>query len=298
LNMSAATQFRQSFQTLNMQPGEDLAYKSNYNRRPFVMRHQLSDHPLLQLSRLKEVAQLLAKEHPARLYHDVGRQITDRGWDFTTERPFSAEEAMQRIETSDSWMILKGIQMLPEYGKLLDDILRDIHEASGRNLDRDTRMRNISLIVTSPNRITPYHMDPDCNYLLQIVGSKTVYVFNGDDRNVVTPGELERFYTSEMNAAQYKEASQDGAWRFELGPGMGVHVPVVFPHWVKNGDNVSISASINFRFADNTVPDIYRLNHYLRKAGLTPKPPGESAISDGVKKLVSSTIRIVRKPHD
>jgi hypothetical protein len=73
---------------------------------------------------------------------------------------------------------------------------------------------------------------------------------------------------------------------------------VTFPHWVENGDNVSISVSINFRFVDRTVPDIYRLNSYLRRLRLHPRLPGESALSDGVKKLASKTLRALRRKHD
>lgn len=293
--MSVTAQPRSRYEAVVLRPGEETDFRQSYNTRPFVLRHQLSDHPLLKLEHLTGLAQFMAEKHPGRFYHDVGRAEVVRGWDYSTERAFSAQEAIRRIETADAWMIMKGVQMLPEYNDLLNTILGEIHEISGRNLERATRLRNMSIIITSPGRITPYHMDADCNYLLQMSGSKTVYVFNGADRNVVTPEELEAFYSGNINAARFKEETQANAWKFELTPGLGVHVPVTFPHWVQNGNAVSISASINFWFVDRTVPDIHRINKYIRRAGLSPRLPGESGLSDAAKKLASKTLRALRR---
>jgi hypothetical protein len=293
--MSVATQPRPSYEAVTIRPGEENTFRESYNTRPFVLHHNLADHPLLQLSHLTGLAQFMAEKHPGRLYHDLGRAEIGRGWDYTTQRTFSAQEAIGRIESADAWMILKGVQILPEYEDLMNSILRQIHQVSGRDLETATRSRNISLIITSPHRITPYHMDADCNYLLQMSGSKTVYVFNGADREVVTARELEAFYAGNVNAAQFKEQSQAQAWRFELTPGLGVHVPVTFPHWVQNGDAVSVSASINFCFVDRKVPDLHRVNHYLRRAGLQPTLPGRSAFRDGLKGLAANTLRVLVK---
>jgi len=293
--MSTSAPLPLSRDVANISPGSENLFRENYSRRPFILEHHLSGHPLLQLPHLTAVAQSFATQQPEHLYYTIGNVNLSAGWDYGTQRAIPPKEAIDQIQTANTWLILKGVQILPEYGQLLDEILEEVHAVSAREWKRSTTDRNISVIVTSPNQITPYHMDADCNYLLQIAGAKTIYVFNGADRSVVTGGELERFYSGQINAAQYREASQESAWRFELTPGHGVHIPVTFPHWVQNAGNVSISVSINFRFVDRTVPDIYHLNHYLRRLGLHPKLPGESIVSDGAKKLVSRTLRAVRR---
>jgi len=295
--MSASTQVVLGHETIKASAGTAALFRENYNQRPFVLEHDLSAHPLLQLPHLTEVAQLFAKQHPQRLYYTIGNLNLKGGWDYVTKRAVPPTEAIDQIQTKDTWLILKGVQVLPEYGQLLDQILEEAHTLSGRQWRNCTTSRNVSIIITSPHQITPYHMDADCNFLLQIAGSKTLYVFNGADRNVVTAGELERFYSGQINAAEYRESSQEGAWSFELTPGAGVHIPVTFPHWVKNRDNVSISISVNFRFVDRTVPDIYRFNSYLRRLGLNPNLPGKSALSDGIKKAASKTLRALRRTH-
>jgi hypothetical protein len=296
--MPASAQLPLSRDLVNVPPGNEALFRENYNQRPFVLEHHLPGHPLLELAYLVAVAQSFASEHPERLYYTIGNKNLSGGWDYTTQRKVPPKEAIDQIQTANTWLILKGVQVLPEYRELLDQFLQEIHAVSGREWKHVTASRNLSIIITSPKQITPYHMDADCNYLLQIAGVKTVYVFNGADRNVVTAEELESFYSGQINAAQYREASQKGAWQFDLTPGHGVHIPVTFPHWVENGDNVSISVSINFRFVDRTVPDIYRLNSYLRRLRLHPRLPGESALSDGVKKLASKTLRALRRKHD
>ncbi len=282
-------------EVLHVSRDSEALFRENYNLRPFILEHHLSGNPLLQLPHLTAVAQSYARQHPGRLYYTIGNVNLSGGWDYNTQRAVPPKEAIDQIQTANTWLILKGAQILPDYGELLYRILEDIHAVSGREWKNSTTDRNISVIITSPNQITPYHMDADCNYLLQISGAKTIHVFNGADRSVVTAEELEHFHSGQINAAQYRKSSQKGAWRFELTPGRGVHIPVTFPHWVENGNNVSISISINFRFVDRTVPDIYRLNQYLRRLGLRPKLPGESKISDGAKKLISKTLRMVRR---
>lgn len=291
MSTSARPQIRSN--AVEVLPGEESLFRENYNRLPFGLFHNLSPHPLFHRTRLTELLKTIVEHHPDRLFFNVGRLGVDRGWDDTTERRFSAQEAFEQIETAEAWIILRGVQIVPEYDRLLVQILREIHAVSGRNLERDTKNWNISIIISSPNRITPYHMDADCNYLLQLHGSKTAYVFDGRDRSVVTTRELEQFFLGDINAAQYKEDTQAGAWRFELTPGAGVHIPVTFPHWVQNDNNVSISASINFCFVDRTIADAHRINHYLRRLGINPRQPGQSEMADGVKKFAAKTFRIL-----
>jgi hypothetical protein len=62
---------------------------------------------------------------------------------------------------------------------------------------------------------------------------------------------------------------------------------VNWPHWLKNDNNISVSLSVNFTWQDSERGNIYRANHYMRKLfksfNYTPRPPFESALSDGMK---------------
>lgn len=271
-----------------------LQFAANYNRVDFLLQHSLQQSELFSMPALLDLAQRMSTI-PDAIYFNVGRPGINRGWDFSKDHSFSAREALDRIQSSEAWMILRRVQREPAYGEILHRILREVHEASGREYRGLTHSQNISVILTSPKRITPYHFDSDCNYLLQIHGSKTIHVFDGADRNVVTPEELERFYLGNINAAQYKPALEAKSHCYELTPGLGVHVPVTFPHWVQNHDNLSVSASINFCFNDETTPDLHRVNYYLRRARLNPGQPGQSTLSDNAKGMVASLLRATGK---
>lgn len=271
-------------------PGRDKIFSSHYNRNSFLLEHKLHQSGLFALPHLAKVADQLAAM-PGHLYYNVGKLNIDRRWDIGEERPFSSHEALRRIESADAWMILKRVQVIPEYGELMWNLLREIHQISQRELDSVTHTQNISIIITSPDRITPYHIDADCNYLLQIQGTKTAYVFDGTDREVLTTRELERFYSGDINAAEYRESVQCRATAYALRPGNGIHVPVTFPHWVKNDSNVSVSISMNFCFTDETIPDMYRLNSRLRKLGLNPSRPGTSRVLDAAKTGLTKLLR-------
>jgi len=52
---------------------------------------------------------------------------------------------------------------------------------------------------------------------------------------------------------------------------------------VHNGNAISVSLSLNFELPPGLYRDIYRVNHKLRRLGLTPRPPGEAPMSDKLK---------------
>jgi hypothetical protein len=141
------------------------------------------------------------------------------------------------------------------------------------------------VFITSPHRVTAYHIDRECNFILQVHGNKDISVFDRNDRDVLPEEEIERFWMVDNNAAVYKEHYQNRATVYSVGPGMGIHVPVNAPHWVRNKNNISVTLSVNFQFRENFPAHVYRANYLLRKIGIKPKPPGHSKVRDRLKCL-------------
>ncbi len=121
--------------------------------------------------------------------------------------------------------------------------------------------------------------------LLQIQGDKQISIFDRNDREVLSEEEIERFWSVDHNAPRYKPELQHHATVYELRPGNGVHIPVNAPHWVQNGDNISVSLNVNFQYRDAMRANLYRLNFVLRRMGLRPTPPGASRVKDMVKSI-------------
>jgi hypothetical protein len=144
--------------------------------------------------------------------------------------------------------------------------------------------REAFIFVSSAGSTTPFHIDPEYNFLLQIRGTKFMTVFDREDRSVLSELELENYLSGAHRNLTFKDEYQPKGTVFELPPGVGLHVPVTAPHWVKNGDEVSISLSITFQTPENDRRrTVYRFNAELRKKGLNPAPYGRSKVRDAVK---------------
>ncbi len=277
------------------------AARSKFNWQSFEVSHHLSSHPLFQLPKLLELAERTAKSRPEDLYFDMGEVRPGQRWDQIPEARFSAVEAMQQLESSDAWFIFRHTQRDPEYRELFDRGLREIKEIAGDAASAQIRQEDIIIFVASPRRVTPYHIDRECNFLLQISGSKTLHVFDRDDKDILPEEEIERFWAVDNNAPVFRPEYQHRAVSYKMVPGSGVHIPVNFPHWVQNDNNISVSLSVNFQFLDSMRANVYRSNYYLRKLGLKPSRPGLHSTWDAAKSFAMSCAlaarRIVRGSH-
>jgi hypothetical protein len=254
-----------------------------FDHEHFEITHSLTDHPLLQIPELMELADRTLKTRPAGIYYDAGEIKVDQRWDHMPKKEFSAIESMKRIETCGAWLLFKDVQKDPVYKDFLGTGWEKIKSNIDSNLNSRVMREDALIFVTSPKRIATYHIDRECSFLLQIKGTKTIHVFDRADREVLPEEEIERFWTVDNNAPVYKPQYQGRATSYKLRPGNGVHIPVNCPHWVENDDNVSVSLNVNVQFKDTLRANTYRVNHALRNLGLTPTPPGKSPAVDYLK---------------
>ena len=262
---------------------DERTFRENFNNTSFGVEHRLADHPLFAFDRLFELVR--KKKAKGELYWDMGDIRINQKWNEVPAPSLSIEEAFNRIENANAWLILRSVHTEPDYRAILDASMAEVERLSGVDFRRYVKLKDSIIFITSPRRITTYHMDRECSMLLQIRGNKAVSVFDPKDRDVLTEEEIERFWAVDNNAASYKERYQNRATTYHLKPGQAVHIPVNAPHWVENGEGVSISMNINFHFHDFVRADLYRVNYALRRLGLSPTPPGTSRVRDAVKRL-------------
>ena len=260
-------------------------FKTKFDRYSFAFRHKLAGHPVFELGRLMELAEETQGTRPADLYYDAGTVDVNQRWDRTPRPEFSARDAIQRIENCGAWIVLKRADKNEEYARVLKECMAELQEFTGLNLDRVMKVQEVILFITSPKRVTTYHIDRECSLLLQIRGDKRISIFDRNDREVLSEEEIERFWSVDHNAPRYKPELQSHAAVYEMKPGIGVHIPVNAPHWVQNGDSISISLNVNFQYRDTARANLYRLNFLLRKMGVQPSPPGISPMKDRVKSV-------------
>jgi hypothetical protein len=269
---------------------ERATFESSFPHRPFVMRHNLVGHPLFELPRLIELSKTLPAEN---VEYNGGNVAVNQDPSKTPRTGLSVEDTIRRIEEAHSWMVLKYVERDDEYRKLLLESLDDARVFSERITPGMCQIEGF-IFITSPKSVTPYHMDPEHNFLLQIRGDKTVHMWDQEDRSILSDQQLEAFYVGGIHRNMpYQDEFAAKEMKFTIRPGEGLHFPITAPHWVQNEDNVSISFSVTFRSEwSERRSRLYQMNADLRKMGINPAPVGRSPWKDSTK---DTLFRMVRK---
>jgi hypothetical protein len=264
----------------------------DFDQHPFLVWHCLVDHPLFELPRLIELAQALPRQS---IEYNAGDLPVSLGSKPTPANGLSADETLRRIRDCRSWMVLKNVEQNPQYAKLLEQCLGGISRSAAGRI-ANMRQQEGFIFISSPGAITPYHMDPEHNFLLQIRGSKTVAIFDPADRELLPNETLERFHSGFRRKLMLDESHRNRGREYHLVPGVGLHFPVTAPHWVRNGEEVSVSFSITFRTPEcDRRETLYRINSKLRKLGIAPVEPGRSAWRDASKIGIYHVVRDLKR---
>lgn len=284
----SARSLASSSQTGHLVLDED-QFRAHFDRYPFKLQHHLVNHELLTLPRLVQLSRQM--KTPA-LYFRGDQSVDQVGDRADGKRTFverqlprpelTAEETIEQIETCNAWMQLRDVGSYPEYSKLLAELIDEIRgpaELVAPGLD----FPRMDVFVSSPGATTPFHLDEEHNFLLQIRGTKRLSIADGFDPEAVDPRVLREFFLKNGELARYHERLEEHSVHVELGPGDGVHIPPCHPHWVKNGPQVSISLGLLW-FSDVTARrrHLFRMHHLLERAGLPVAVPGQRPLTDAL----------------
>ena len=143
-------------------------------------------------------------------------------------------------------MSLLNVQADPIYRRLIDEILDEVRPIVER---RDPGMcyRAGWIFVSSPGAVTPFHMDHEHNFILQIRGTKRLYTWDPFDREVVSERAQELFHdTHSRELVTWSEDFRARARVLDLEPGLGGYMPSTAPHMVENGPEPSITISFTY----------------------------------------------------
>ena len=291
-------------------------FQRDLNVLPYEIQHTLRDHPLFQLPALVELAQrVAARRNPHMSGGDVyftegaidaGTKpvYTGSAGDRPEEKRARVSELVQKIESAEAWIILKHVEREDGYREVMEAAVCDalkLAGLAGLQLFKKIKWFEAIVFITSPNRVTEYHIDRECSWIFQIRGDKAIHLFDRADKDVVPEQELERFYTVDNRASEYKPQFEERALVYDMAPGTGVHIPVNTPHWLQNGNEISITLNVNFQFHDAEIANLYKANYYLRRLGMKPSPPGRNKAADRVKALAFTAALAVKrklKPGD
>jgi len=261
-------------------------FQRDFNVRSFLFEHALVGHPLFELGRLARLGERTLE------LGELTKFVSRSGKDNAAASRISDMPAQERVAATveqlsqaGAWMKLSGANTIdPDYDTLLQDLLLDLEKLAGMPLRQQITWSTLTVFLASPHIITPYHIDHESNFLFQVSGSKQITLFDAQDRTLLSEGEIEEFYAGDFEAARFRDGQQARGIEYPLVPGKVVHHPPLAPHWVQNGDEVSISVSIGFCLQGfDRRARIYQVNHFLRRLGLHPSPPGRSSVADRIK---------------
>ncbi len=263
-------------------------FAAHYPETPHKLRHNLGHHPLLELDALAELGEML----PANSV-EYNRGNLPIGIDGKPgSNGMTIAETIRHVAKANSWAALKNVENVPAYHALLMDLLGEIQpEIEAKTGAMLTPQAFI--FISSPNAVTPYHFDPEHNILLQIRGSKVMTQFPAGDPAFAPDETHESYHSGGPRELKWDDTLMAGAREFPIGPGEAVFVPVMAPHFVRNGPESSVSLSITWRSEwSYDESDARGLNYMLRKRGFSPAAPGRWPSSNRAKAI---TFRVLRK---
>ena len=263
-------------------------FAQNFGRRPFIFRHNLTEESL-SLPALRQHAERKALD-PRHQGWLVRENVGDLKWG-TEEMRLAVSKAFDDLATAPIRMKIRSTHSDPghdpAYAQMLSDCADELSDLTSVDLRGPNREPLECIFISAPEQFTPSHIDHHENFLLQVNGTTTVYVV---DRESLGWPSLEEWYQGDGKLPADIETR---ATPFELRPGLGLHNPVLFPHSVRNGPQVSVSLSVAY----STWFDPYRvllINSRLRRLGLSPVPPGRSKVRDAAKVAVARSVRSLK----
>ena len=272
-------------------------FATNFDKRPFYLEHDLQSHPLFELSAMAALSERL---YPSLVEWNCGHAGAQGKPDQIKPATLSCKETILAVGMRPAWVLLREIQRDAIYKALIDELLDEIKPLSER-LRPGMCQRQAFLFISSRAAVTPYHFDPEHNFLLQIRGRKTVHMWDADNRTVMPEAALDDYYAKvRSNRDQpYNDDFLGSAWILPLNTGQCVHFPLHAPHWVKTESDVSISLSITFRSRHSRFREaVHTANGHVRRLGIEPPAPGASRLWDAVAHLGYLVDRTVREGHN
>ncbi len=259
-----------------------------------AIRHNYHQHPLMQMDRLAQLAKSLVATEQCRF---IARD-TKVSAAFQHEKQSldgrNIDEVFRNIEEPGSWVALYNVQTDPTY----DRFVRDVMASAGHIVESHEKVFDVRgfIFISAPPSVTPFHIDRENNFWLQIHGRKRLNVWDRNDDKIVAATDVERFIVfGGLENVCLKDEMLARSAEFDCGPGEGVYFPSTTPHmtrsdasWTQPGNGVAVSIGIVF-YTNVTRRNAYvhTINYMLRRyLGWQPRPPQQSALIDRLKYLV------------
>lgn len=254
------------------------------------IKHDYNRHPRMQISALAELAEDLYKTGQCRFIRP-GTTLTS-AFDHNGQAPDgrTIQDVFRRIEEPGSWVALYNVETDPRYRDFLNEVVAGVKTLVEPDEGPIYSVGGF-IFISAPPSVTPFHIDRENNFWLQIHGRKLMTVWDHRDRLAVPQPAVENFLVhGGLDAPPPNAATIARGKVFDCGPGDGVYFPSTSPHatrsdpdWTRPGDRVSVSMGVVFYTERmRRIANMHAGNKLLRRLGLKPQEPGGSAMHDAL----------------
>lgn len=282
--------------TLPMVVDMDWATFDPWRIQPFT--HTLVNHPLLKTEQLVELGKRCRGTNRWYAFNNhasAGTDFDEAGQLFPTTQ--SAVDSLRDIGSAKAWVLLRHIQADPLYRELVDAVINGIQPMIEMK-DPGVYYRAGWIFNASPNTATPFHIDRSHVFLFQIRGTKTVYVWDASDTQVCSERARDCFHMRhDLSRTVWDESFRERAHVFELGPGMGVYMPLTSPHMVETSREASTTISFTYNTdATRRNAKVHVMREMLCQLGMKPPEYGRNIVFDGAALAAASAIAVCHGP--
>lgn len=262
-----------------------------------LIKHNFHEHPLLQLDQLEALAHRLLPLKQCRFITPEAKQNSE--FIHHSESPDGRDlsEVFRRISEPGSWIALYNAQKDPQYASLVREALASVEHLVEKE-QPGIFSPQAYIFISAPPSVTPFHIDRENNFWLQIHGRKIMNVWDSHDRGIIPAETLENFIIDgSLHNVVLRDEFMAARHEWDMEPADGVYFPSTSPHstrtesnWVTPDNAVSVSIGIVF-YTEKTRKEAYihSINRLLRRFGVNPAFPGTSK-ADNIKLLMGKAL--------
>jgi hypothetical protein len=245
---------------------------SDFDQKCFRIEHELAGREELSFGSLREVVLSLPSD---QVFFSRADLKIDANFDrahVEHATGLSLAATLADMATTSSYVMVRQPDSHPRLKPVLELLKSELNDFAVKvqgaaHQSEPFHDPMLYLFISSPNSVTPFHVDRYSTLLFQLQGEKDVMIWDRHDRETVTSAELEcLFGLPHIKNPAYKGNAAARPEKVHLVKGEGVHIPFTSPHWVKNGCEVSVSLSFIFQTAASLEQaNAHRFNYHFRK---------------------------------
>lgn len=241
-------------------------YSQLFSKQSLHLKHTLHESELFTDKALARLLDNVDRED----YHVNTRAAGPDGDKRRREGEFgglSGAELLKAVKKGDIWINLRAPQ---KADARFDDMLQQMYqEFEARVPGLKTYKQGMTILISSPKMVVPFHADVPGQMLWQIRGRKRVWVYPLGDP-FLSNNAVEKLILGEVHETDmpFHEWFDEKAEIYDLEPGYMLHWPLNYPHRVENYDCLNVS--ITTEHFTKTVRNSYAVNYangLLRKTG-------------------------------